>query len=320
MQDIKLLHKRVNDLLLQSVHTLIIIHQMPDSDCIGSAVALSRYLDKVGKRHRIFCKHLPGKQFHFLDGVEKITNDVGVFNDKRFTNILVLDSSDLYYAGVNEYLQNIDYSPAPKTINIDHHITNGHFADINIVAPEFSSTTQILYDFFMTNGISIDKEMATALLAGIIGDTDGFSNPATTFSSLEAASQLLLLGARYHKVNDNNFKNKSIDTLKLWGKVLSRLKVNKELEVAYTYITKDDAQIAHPLGITNFLNNLTGIKAVLVLKELPDGRIKGSLRTTQDNVDVSSIASLFGGGGHKKAAGFSIPGRLVIEGDNLSIV
>jgi len=103
--------------------------------------------------------------------------------------------------------------------------------------------------------------------------------------------------------------------LKLWGIVLSRLKKHQEIDLVYTYLTQEDLDtygVSESIsdGISNFLNNLNDGEVCLLFKELPDNKIKGSFRTTKDNVDVSAIAKELGGGGHKKAAGFTIDGPL----------
>lgn len=311
--------------MLESVHVLIVIHQMPDSDCIGAALAFSMYLDTLKKKNRIFCKNKPGKQFDFLKKIKNISDDMNFFREKRFSHIVVLDCSDLHYAGVADFVPQLEWKPRPKIINLDHHVTNEYFGNLNLVDPFSSSTCQILYDFFRNNQVRIDKDMATALLSGVIGDTDSFSNPATTFSSLECASHLLKLGAHFFKVSNHSFKNKTVSSLRVWGKVLARLQLNPKLGIASTVITREDlsecgSSEETSLGITNFLNNLNGSKAVLVLKETGDGKIKGSLRTTRGNIDVSKIAKIFGGGGHKKAAGFSLAAKIQKNGKGWEVV
>ena len=126
---------------------------------------------------------------------------------------------------------------------------------------------------------------------------------------------MLSKGANVREVLNYTSKNKNINILKGWGFALSRLQYNKDYDIVFTLLTKDDLRelgIAKQEleGLANFFNSLKDAKIVLVLYELGDGRVKGSLRTNKDNVDVSKLAGLFGGGGHKKAAGFEIEGRL----------
>jgi phosphoesterase RecJ-like protein len=157
--------------------------------------------------------------------------------------------------------------------------------------------------------------MATALLTGIITDTDNFTNSATSDTAMAAAGDLIRKGGNLNMINEQVVRNKSINLLRLWGEILNRLNKHEALDMVYTYITQVDLKV-HQVdetdseGIANFLNNLDEGKMSLILKETQDGKIKGSFRTTKDDVDVSALAKKLGGGGHKKAAGFSIAGTI----------
>jgi phosphoesterase RecJ-like protein len=153
-------------------------------------------------------------------------------------------------------------------------------------------------------------------LTGILTDTGGFSNMATTTRSMEIASRLLLHGALIQEVNDNTWKNKSLHGLQLWGRALSRLKRNPKTGIVSTAIfQKDFVECGAPNdaieGIANFLNSLEDAAAALLLKEMPDGLINGSYRTTAADMDVAKLAGRYGGGGHIRAAGFTTPGRII---------
>ncbi|NIV99513.1 hypothetical protein GWN26_10420 [Candidatus Saccharibacteria bacterium] len=215
------------------------------------------------------------------------------------------------YAGVHEIIEGLKEDL--PIINIDHHATNQNYGQLNLVDAEASSTAEVVYNFFSHNNVKIDKHIATALLVGILTDTTNFTNPGTTVSSMRVASELISHGARTNEISKNLLKNKSIDALRLWGKTLARLEENKELNMAIAVIKKEDfTDIQSPgeavEGVANFLNALLNVSLVLVLRETDDGFVKGSFRST--DVDVSQIAQALGGGGHKKAAGFTIKGKL----------
>jgi len=305
--------KKIANAISKAVHILVVGHRKPDGDAIGSILALSHFFDSQNKRHKLFCVDPPGSDFAFLSGFKKISHDPNIFREKRFDLIIVCDSSDLVYAGIDRLINEVDY---PYTlVNIDHHKTNSFYGDINLVEPEMSSNTQILYRFFECLEAPLTRDMATCLLTGIVTDTGCFSNQATNFKSLEYASILQSKGARLYKITQYLERNKSISTLKFWGNVLSRLFYNPRYGIAVALILEDDfrkyAQDEKAAaGIANFLNGLEGVKAVMVLKESKGGEIRGSLRTTLDEVDVSKIAGYFGGGGHAKAAGFTVKGEL----------
>ena len=290
---------------------LIIPHQYPDGDSLGSAGALKEFLNTVNKDATIYCSTLAQPKYHFVPHARSISTEPSHFTDKNIDTIVVLDSGDLRYAGVAELIKN---HPA-QIINIDHHPTNENYGAINLVLPTASSTAEILFYFFKHNDISINQAMSTALLTGIITDTDNFTNAATTPSAMLIASELLRTGGNLNLINQHTVKNKSLAVLKLWGAALSRLTKHEGKDITHTYLTQKDfadfgVSEIESEGIANFLNNLEGSKISLILKETVDGKIKGSFRTTRDDTDVSAMAKKLGGGGHKKAAGFTVEGTI----------
>ncbi len=308
----RLIATQIHHCLRQAKSIIIIPHQNPDGDALGAATALAEYLHVLAKDHVIFCATaLPPKRWHFLRHAERVTNDPSVFKQADVDTIVVLDSGDLAYAGVAHLV-----AGHPATIiNIDHHATNQNFGHHNLVLPTAPSTTAIIYHLFKHAETKLNKSMATSLLTGLITDTDSFTNAATSADALAIAGELIRHGADLALITGQTIKNKTLGALRLWGTVLSRLEKHLSLDLIYTYITRDDL-IKHNLsdteseGIANFLNNLEGAKIALILKETPDGKIKGSFRTTRDDVDVSALAKKLGGGGHKKAAGFTIDGTI----------
>lgn len=285
---------------------MIIPHQHPDGDCLGSASALKEYLDTIDKDAVIFCATPAHPKYHFLPQVKSIATDPAHFDDSAIDTIVVFDSGDLRYAGVSDHLR----EHRATIINIDHHPTNEKYGAINLVVPHASSTAEIVYNFFRHNQITISAKIATALLTGIITDTDNFTNGATSASALLCAGELLRAGGNLGRINRLLQKNKSLSVLRLWGVALSRLAKDEKSDITHTYLTQQDfialqANDSEADGIANFLNNLDGAKTTLMLRETADGKTKGSLRTTLDDIDVSAIAKRLGGGGHKKAAGFT---------------
>ncbi len=297
---------------LQGVkNALIVPHQNPDGDAIGSALALAEYLENSGIKPTVFCVTPLQPKFHFLPRAEYVSDNAAIFQNQEIDTIIVLDSGDLRYAGIDKLATD---HPA-DIINIDHHPTNEKYGHINLVVPRAAATAEIIYHFFKYNGIRLSHRMATALLTGIITDTDNFTNPATSTSALQVAGALLRQGGNLKLINNHMVKNKTINSLKLWGEVLVRLNKQEGMNLAYTYITqadlkKHDVGDVEAEGIANFLNNLDGADISLILKETAEGKIKGSFRTIRDDIDVAALARKFGGGGHKKAAGFTTGGTM----------
>ena len=292
---------------------MLIPHQNPDGDALGSVAAFMQWLRTIDKAHTSFCATPITPRLKFLPHLDYITIDPAIWQDETIDTIIVFDSGDLRYAGVADYIAKLKHHPT--IINIDHHITNERFGLYNMVMPGASSTTEVLYRFFSANDIEIDEHIATCLLTGLMTDTDNFTNGATSHIALAIAGELLTRGGDIHLIRNLVFRDKSIPTLQLWGAVLSRLEKNTELDIVYTYLTQADLKRfgvgeVEAEGIANFMNNLADGRAGLILKELPNGQFKGSFRTTRDDTDVAAFAKKLGGGGHKKAAGFTVDGPI----------
>jgi bifunctional oligoribonuclease and PAP phosphatase NrnA len=295
-------------------HILIVIHQQPDADALGSLTALSEWFEQLNKRHLGFCRGTTLGDCSFINEQRQLIADHRKLASHHFDLVIVLDSGDLRFAGFDTVLP--QFKTKPLVINIDHHATNELFGDINVVDHQAAATTEILYKLFRTMEVTITPRMASALMAGIINDTYGFTNPNTSAECLTIAGQLLKAGAKLPQVTNAILKNKTVPAMQLWGTILTRLHSNPDLNIATTVIADHDLE-NNPAsnevteGISNFLNNLSGVNAALVLRQDNNNTIKGSLRTNSDLIDVSKLAILLGGGGHRKAAGFTIKGTLV---------
>ena len=167
--------------------------------------------------------------------------------------------------------------------------------------------------------------MATALLTGIYFDTGGFRHQNTTNEVLSIVSELLKKGARLNKITENIDNQRPISLFKLWGIALDRLRLNKKYGLSVSVITMEDIEKAGATeeeisGLVNLLNSAPESSVALLLCESFGDKIKGSLRTESDQIDISKLAKSLGGGGHKKAAGFTINGRIELEDGSWKIV
>ncbi len=230
--------------------------------------------------------------------------------------IITVDTAEMHQLG-KFYENHPDIFYKIPVINIDHHASNAEFGNINHVDITASAATEILTPLIqkleeVTGEKLIDEDIATLLLAGIITDTGSFQHSNTTPKSFAVAAELLDMGARQQEIIKHVYKTKSLTTLKLWGRVLSKIKYEKEYHLVWSTISqKDLADIGAEMEesgaiIDELLNNAPGAEIVALLKEKQPGLLSGSLRSTTPHVDASKMASLFGGGGHKQAAGFRI--------------
>lgn len=307
--------------LTKAERILLISHQKPDGDALGALCSMAGYLKSLNKAYVVFCVDPVLPEYRFIPLTEEVVSDKKILQEK-FDAVIVMDAGDLKYAGVQE---EVSKDQGYLLINIDHHYTNDYFGHLNLVLPEKSSVSEIIFELFKLWQARITKEMATALLNGIVYDTNSLSNPATSYGALRAAASLISLGARFGEIKNSQLKNKSVDLLKVWGVAFQRLRLNQRYQIAYTVLTAADlAQYGlnaeSSMGLVNFFNELAGVKAVILLTEQGDGLIKVSMRTTSDDYDLSRLAKLCGGGGHQKAAGFTARGCLVYNKTKWQIV
>ncbi len=305
--------KQLTELVKKSQRIIVVSHANC-GDATGAVTACRLVLEAQGKEV-LPCLPAPvPKTFSFLPGTEAIVTDPRLVDFDGYDLLLCVDAGEPHMTGLADR-----WDARPQgltTVNFDHHLTNSDYGDLNLVDRSAPATCAMLYQWFEHAHYPIDQKVATCLLTGLLTDTGLFVNAATNEAALATAARLLLKGALVSEVLQKVAHNKTLTELKLWGRALERLQEDPEQGLVSTAITQADLKelggTAESLeGVANFLTELEGYRAVLVLKEQADGTVKGSLRTTRDDVDVAAMAKTFGGGGHKKAAGFTVAGRLV---------
>lgn len=258
-----------------------------------------------------------------------ITSLGGTFTDKdisfgqgmpKFDLIIVLDSPDLERLGPLYESQSGLFYETP-VINIDHHAGNDFFGKINWVDLTATSTSEILValvESLSREKSLLNEDVATALLTGIITDTGSFQNVNTTPKSLTVAAQLVAAGGRQQEIIRHIFKTKPLSTLKLWGRILAKVRSEENLRFVWSKIDRTDftetgADEAETTGIIDeLLKSAPNIDFAMLIVERQDG-IHGSLRAVSPGIDVAKIANIFGGGGHEAAAAFQIYGESLAD-------
>lgn len=292
---------------MNATSILLLTDERIDGDTTGSTLAMFHYLQGIGKQVRVFSPQPWADSYRTLPGSSAVLFDPETMK-KDADAIMIFDCAD------GKYLQK--FLPLTPLIVFDHHATNPHYGTINQIVVEASSTGEVVWQFFKTNRLTITKDMATCLLTAICTDTTLFTNPATNHVCMEAAAELGLAGAKMQDIVRTFYMNKSVGALRLWGTALERL---QELpgRLIYTCLTQKDLTDAdveedQVEGISNFLiGMIMDAQIVCVLREKSDGTVKGSLRTLTGN--VAQIAQRLGGGGHIKAAGFTLPEARLVE-------
>lgn len=233
--------------------------------------------------------------------------------------IICLDCSDLERLG-SLYSENREKFATTPVINIDHHASNSYYGRLDLVDTSAASVCEYLTTIMEQEDLPITLEIANVLLVGIVADTLGFRTGATTATTLRVAASLMEKGASLSRASESVFNTRSAPALKLWGRVLSRARVEGRL--VWSAITRemlDDcgATMEDADSLVDFIAGVPGTSAAFLFTE-QDGRIRVSMRTSQD-LNASEMARSFGGGGHPRAAGCTLDGpmdeveRLVLE-------
>lgn len=294
----------------KSQKILIISHRKPDADTLGAAIALRIWLGSIGKEVTLACVDKPDGEMDFFPHLDEFVQD---FDVDEFDLRFIVDAGASYMTNFHLKYSNF-FEVSVPIINIDHHASNDHFGQVNIVDAVAPSTTVMLYRMFKDLGVDIDANIATCLLAGIYGDTGGFMHSNTDMEVYKISADLMAKGGNVKGIIKSLFKSKSLETLKLWGKVLEKVQVTNDGVVMSVVKDEDYEQIGSTpenlSGVVDYLNMVPDTKFAVLLNEDRKGNVKGSFRTRQTDLDLSRIAAVFGGGGHPKASGFMLPGKI----------
>lgn len=293
--------KKVIETIKNHKRFLLISHENPDGDAVGSVLGLYFGLKKLKKSVIPVLPDPVPKIYSFLNGSCEIKQD---FELDEIEVAIVLDCADI---GRVENLKK-KLTKIPKKINIDHHPSNFSFGEINYIDPKSSSTSELVLKILNKLNIKIDKDISYALYTGLMTDTGGFRFANTNLNTFKAATFLVKNGADPFYISEMVYSMKPLKALKLLGRALEKLK--KENGIIYSILTLDDfkefdAEEEDAEGVVEFLNKSNEANIAILFKQKNSGFYKVSLRSKGD-IDVKDIAIKFGGGGHMNAAGFDI--------------
>ena len=282
-------------------------HVRPDGDCVGSTLAVYNYIkdNYPEKDVRIYLEPIPNI-FKFLKRADEIRSDYK--DDVVFDLFIAEDCGDLGRLGnAAKYFEN-----AKSTLCIDHHVSNSSFADENYIFPKASSTCELVFELIDRQKLTL--QIAECLYTGMVHDTGVFQYSCTSAKTMEIAGVLMETGIDYPKIVDDTFYTKTFGQNKILGLALLNAELYLDGAVIATVVFQEDMKRfsvlpKHLDGIVNQLRVTKDTKIALFLYENEDGTFKGSLRVNGDT-NVADIAAQFGGGGHVKAAGFSIEGPI----------
>jgi bifunctional oligoribonuclease and PAP phosphatase NrnA len=298
----------VVDVLRSHDRFLVVTHENPDGDALGSLLATTVALRQLGKDVAMYMPPSTGVpqeyQFMQLDGlVRELPGDVG----ERV--LVAVDCAKADRIGP-------DLACVEQTklvVDIDHHHDNTRFGAVNLIVSDASSTGEVLRDVFAELGVTITPEIAEPLYIALVTDTGRFQYTNTTPKSLRLAAELVEAGADVHAVFQQVYESVEFAKLKLLARALDRARVLEGGRIVVSHLVRTDfaevgAVEAYSEGIIDYLRAVEGSELAVLIREPPrdDGPVRRiSLRASVDELDVSAIARSFGGGGHRQAAGFS---------------
>ena len=301
---------RALELMTQAQRVLVPTHQNVDADGLATPLALMHALKPLGVEIvPVISDGILPKTLEFLPGIRKALR-YGTDALPDFDLICMLDCSDRKRLGAF-------YDDDPERVegkypivNVDHHVTNDLFGVVNIVVPDAAATAEILAELIAYWQLPLTRTIAQCLLAGIYGDTLGLRTDATRPRTMRTSAALVDAGANPAAITDALFRIKPRSSVCLWEQVLRNVGWEGALiwtEVNREILAKCGADASEAEGIVNFLSGTEGSRAAAMLYQTDSG-YRASMRSLSEDVDVAKIASVFGGGGHPRAAGCVVPG------------
>jgi phosphoesterase RecJ-like protein len=291
------------DVLRRGQRFLVCSHAQPDGDSVGSMLALGMVLEQMGKRADLVAADRIPAHYRRLPGADAVQTMSRVHG--HYDAVILLESDSLERTklfGLEDFYQ----------INIDHHISGQEFADLNWIDHRAVSAGEMVYRLAQAAGARLTPQMAECLYITVLTDTGGFCYGALRESTFALARELVLAGADPVAIAQEVYFSAPASKLLLLGAALNRLSCENHL--AWLWVTHADTLLSHATdddsdGIVDYALGVEGVQAAFFLRELPEGRIRVSLRS-KGKINVAAIAELLGGGGHENAAGCTLDGPL----------
>jgi phosphoesterase RecJ-like protein len=298
---------RALDEIRAGEHFLLVTHENPDGDALGSLVAMHGVLSSLGKDSLMFLAagDLPlPLEYRFFDLTGMVTAPPADIDGRT---VVFLDCGNIDRTPVGEVKHE-----GSHILNLDHHHDNTMFGDVDHVVPGASCTAEIVWDLMHALGVQPTREIAEALYVGLVTDTGKFMYENTGPQAHIMAADLIDAGVDTHEIYRRLYEGMPYAKLELLGRALAHVQRYDEGRLTMAVLTREDFRLAgaddsFSEGVIDHLRSVEGTKVAALARELPegDGRKKVSLRSTDGEVDVSAVARAAGGGGHRQAAGFT---------------
>lgn len=303
-----MIYEQIIDVINKSSKIAVTSHVQPDGDNVGSSLALCLVLQKLNKQTAYIIDDNIPEVYRFLKGAKEVER-LSSYADLDYDLVISMDCGDLERLGKVKEL-----AEKTRLINIDHHISNTNFGDINLVEENASATAEIVYKLIKTMGVFIDKDIAECIYTGIVTDTGMFQYSNTSEETHSIAAELIIAGVSPSDIFNKVYQNSPKEKVLLMKEALKSLEFYNNDKISCITISKSqiDSIAKDDLdteGIVNLARDIAGVEVAVFLKEKEPNVVKASLRS-KSYVDVCAIAKEFGGGGHIRAAGCTLTGEL----------
>lgn len=302
----------IGEVLLQHQSFVLISHVRPDGDAIGSQLALGFALMAAGKSVRLINEDGLPDNLAFMAGSEKI--ELPPADPLEVEVAIALDTATKPRLGDRALHA---ASQAKIWLNIDHHVSNPGYGDLNLIDSTSPATGQILYQLILALGLPLPAETRDAIYVAVSTDTGSFQYPSTTAATYELGADLIRRGLDLGAINSQIYDNYPFRRLELMRALLNTLELSADGIVA-NWTMRDQLRLDLDLrpedseGLIDLIRAIRGVQLAVFFEELPDGKIRVSMRSKDRQLDVCQIATEFGGGGHALAAGIRMPGPLEV--------
>jgi phosphoesterase RecJ-like protein len=295
----------IRALMREHDNFIIAGHVNPDGDAVGACLGLAMALNETGKKVNVLLEPyaprfdiIPGQHLLYKEKWETVSAPI----------ILCVDCGDAARMGEAKPV----FDKTQVTVCIDHHMTNEGFAQHNFIDPDASSASELIYQLILPE-YYIDKDIATALYAGIIWDTGGLRFDSTTRETMRVAGELMNLGIPFTEIYSELMHRRSFSEIKLFGKILEITTRRFGWRIVYACVTKEllkeqNASAKDMEGVVEYLLNINDAEIAVLFYERSKKDVKASLRSRVAN--IGAVAAEFGGGGHKLAAGCTVNGDM----------
>jgi phosphoesterase RecJ-like protein len=302
---------RIAEVLRQNQKFLILTHYRPDGDALGSQLAVALLLKDLGKDVTVWNDDPVPAKFVFLPHSHLVQHPPA--EPQEFDVVIAVDTASWQRAGVATKR----IKAHKHFINIDHHVSNEKFAEINWIVPTSPATGQIIFQLVKAGGFTLTSEIATCLFAAISTDTGSFAYSNTTAECLNVAAELVQAGVNVGELSRHIYESYPYARLQLLQRALADLTLADRNRIAYYWITNEmyqqtGAKREDTEGLIDYARAIEGVVVAVLFEELANaeaGKIRISIRSKNAKLDANSIARQFGGGGHREAAGARLTGE-----------